>query len=122
KTHVIRVHSWPLNALPRRGAGALVQDLLQTIEHLHRGVALADVGIRLALFFNGREEFAILELDSVHRDRHFREVNLVLLTVFQIVIVGHVSAVVADIAEERAERALGVERERGCRWLPMAPS
>ena len=68
--------------------------------------------VRLALLADRGEELAILQLDAVHRDIHLRDVDRVVLAVEQIVVARDVRAVVADVAEERAERTVVVERQR----------
>ena len=71
-----------------------------------------DRGVRLAPLGDGGEELAVLELDAVHRDVDLRDVDRLFATVDEIVVAGDVRAVVADVAEERAERPVVVERQR----------
>src|SRR5262245_39141679 len=89
-----------------------IDDLLQTAEHLHGRKYLRQARIRLALRLDGGDEFAILELNAVHRHVDLRQVDRVLLPVDQIVVIGVVRAVVADVAEERTDRPVIVERQR----------
>ena len=86
--------------------------LLELAEHAHAGQHLRDAGIRLALFLDRSEEFAVLELDTVHRHIDLRQVDLLVLAVGKIVVIRLVSTVVADVAEERAYWPLIVEGQR----------
>src|SRR6185312_15575182 len=65
---------------------------------------LVDTRVGLALIADGREEFAVLQLDAVHRD-----VDLPVLAVDEIVVACDVGAVVADVAEEGTQRPVIVE-------------
>src|SRR6516164_3459 len=89
-----------------------VDDLLELAEHAHAGQQLRQAGVRLALPLDRGDEFAVLELDAVHGDVDLGDVDLVVLAVAEVVVERLVGAVVADVAEERAERAVVVERER----------
>ena len=82
-----------------------VQDLVAR-QHLR------DRCVRLAAFADRGEELAILQLDAVHRHVHLRHVDLFFLAGDEVVIARDLGAVVADVAEERAERAVIVERQR----------
>src|SRR5688500_12904361 len=91
--------------------GASAKALLQPIERLHRRQYLRDARLRLALLADGCDELAILQLDAVHRHRDLGQVDLLVLAVEEIVVARDVGAVVADVAEERALRAIVVERQ-----------
>src|SRR5690242_11240757 len=95
-----------LLTLNRRSLGLLIQNLLQPVEHLHRREALLHTRIRLALLLNRRKELAVLQLDPVHRHGHFRKINLVLVAIDEIVVISLIGPVIADVAEERANRPL----------------
>src|SRR5438067_148340 len=88
----------------------LLQALLQAIQGLHGGQALGDAGVGFAAIFDCREELAILKLDAIHRHVYVRNIDGLLVAVDQIVIVGDVGSVVADVAEKGALRTLIVER------------
>src|SRR3954465_13101225 len=77
-----------------------IDDLLQPPEHAHAGQQLFEAPIRRALFLDGGDELAVLELDPVHRDVNLGDVDRFVLAVEQIVVAGEVRAVVADVAEE----------------------
>src|SRR3954452_24780681 len=89
-----------------------VDDLLELAENVHAGKHLLETRVRLALFPDRGDEFAVLELDAVHGDIDLGHVDLVVLAVAEIVVERLVGAVVADVAEERAERPVVVERQR----------
>src|SRR6516165_785596 len=91
---------------------ARVDDRFDLAQCFHARHHLRKAAIGLALFLDCRDELAILELDSVHGYVDFGEVDLILLAVEQIIVIGVVGAIVADVAEERAERAVIVERQR----------
>src|ERR1700733_8683791 len=80
-----------------------VDDALELAEDVHAGQQLRQARIRLALLLDRGDELAILKLDAVHRNVDLRQVDLVVLAVDQIVVIGLVGAVVADVAEERAD-------------------
>ena len=67
--------------------------------------------VRLATFSNGGEKFAILQLDPVHRYVNFGDIDFFFLAAEEIVVARNIDAGVADVAEERAKRAVIVERE-----------
>src|SRR6187401_2918556 len=99
------------------GSGAMqtgisAKALLQPVERLHRGQDLRDARLRLALLLDRRDELAVLQLDAVHRHGHSRQIDLLVLAVEEIVVARDVGAVVADVAEERALRAVVDERQR----------
>ena len=71
-------------------------------------------GIGLAAFADGGEEFAVLQLDTVHGHVHLGHVNLLFLAVDQIVVASDVGAGIADVAEEGAQRAIVVEGQAQC--------
>src|SRR5882672_2441655 len=89
-----------------------IDDLLELAEHMHARQHLGEAGVRLTLLLDRRNELAVLELDAVHRDVDLGDVDLVILAVGEVVVERLVGAVVADVAEERAERPVVVERER----------
>ncbi len=91
-----------------------IDDLLELAEHVHAGQHLRQAAVGLALLLDGGDELAVLELDAVHGDIDLGDVDLVVLAVAQVVVERLVGAVVADIAEERAERPVIVEGERQC--------
>jgi hypothetical protein len=78
---------------------------------MHAGQELGEAAVRFALLFDRGDEFTVFELDAVHRDVDLGQIDLVVLAVGQIVVIGLVGAVVADVAEERAERTVIVERQ-----------
>src|SRR6516165_854332 len=88
-----------------------IDDLFQPAEHVHAWQKLGEARVRLALLFDRGNELAIFELDPVHRNVDLGQVDLVVLAVGQVVVIGLVGAVVADIAEERSERPVIVERQ-----------
>src|SRR5262245_152257 len=103
----------PIHASVLRVRLALrIDDLLESAEYPHAGQQLRKGGIRLALLLDRGNEFAVLELDAVHGDVDLGDVDLVVLTVAEDVVKRFEGAVVADIAEEGAERPVVVERER----------
>src|SRR5215831_19170087 len=89
-----------------------VDDLLELAEHAHARQQLRQAGVRLAFLLDRGDELAVLELDAVHGDVDLGDVDLVVLAVAEVVVERLVGAVVADVAEERAERPVVVERER----------
>src|SRR5450631_1771873 len=89
-----------------------VDDLLELAQYLHAGQHFGEAGIGGALFRDGGDEFAVVELDAVHGDVHLGDVDLVVLADAEIVVERLVGAVVADVAKKRAERAVIVERQR----------
>src|SRR3977135_1123728 len=89
-----------------------IDDLLELAEHAHAGQHLRQAAVGLALFLDGGDELAILELDAVHGDVDLGHVDLVVLAVAEVVVERLVGAVVADVAEERAARTVVVERQR----------
>ena len=76
------------------------------------GQDLGDAGVRLAAFADYVNELPVLELDAVHRDVDGGHVYRLVVAGEQIVVAGDVRAGVADVAEERPERPLVVERQR----------
>src|SRR5690349_3747150 len=73
-----------------------VDDLLELAEHMHARQQLLQAGVRLALAFDGGDELAILQLDTVHRDVDLGDVDLVVLAVGEVVVERLVGAAVAD--------------------------
>ena len=61
---------------------------------------------------DGGEEFAVLQFDAVERHVHLRDVDGGVLAVDELVVPRDVGAVVADVAEERAQRPVVVEGQR----------
>ncbi len=87
-------------AVARRGSRETIDRLLsgrrrqllfQSIQCLHGGQALRHAGVGFALFADGGEELAILQLDAVHRDIHLRHVDGFVLAVEQFVVAGDVT-------------------------------
>src|SRR5262245_25897694 len=70
---------------------------------------LCDAGVGLATLANGSKEFAVLQLDAVHRDVDLRNINLLLLPGHEVVIECDIRARVPDIAKEGSERSVVVE-------------
>src|SRR5271165_4426209 len=58
------------------------------------------------------KELAVLQLDAVHRYVDLADVDLLVLAGIEIVVAGDVGRRVADVAEERAKRAVVIERQR----------
>ena len=81
------------------------------MQHLVARQHLLHAGVGLAAFTDGSKELAVLQLDAVHGHIHLGHVNLLFLAVDQIVVARDVSAGVADVAEEGAQRAIVVERQ-----------
>ena len=77
-----------------------------------QGRSCCRTAVRLALLLDRLDELAVLELDAVHRHVDLRHVDLVVLAVAQVVVERLERAVVADVAEEAAERPVVVERQR----------
>src|SRR5690606_27666858 len=86
--------------------------LLQLTEHAVAVDHLADRRVRLPALADRGDEPTVLPLDAVHADGDVRDVDLLLLAGEQIVVARDVGRRVADVAEERAERTVVVERER----------
>src|SRR5215471_8582933 len=89
-----------------------IDDLLELAEHAHAGQQLRQTGVWLAFLLDRGDELAVLELDAVHGHVDLGHVDLVVFAVAEIVIERLVGAVVADVAEERAERPVVIERKR----------
>src|SRR5439155_5525228 len=89
-----------------------VDDGFELAEHAHAGQQLREAAVGLAFLLDRGDEFAVLELDAVHRHVDLGHVDLVVLAVGEVVVERLVGAVVADVAEERAERPVIVERQR----------
>lgn len=92
-------------ALPR-------QLLLQLMQGAIARQHLSDARVRLAPLADCGDELAVLQLDAVHRHVDFRDVDGLVAPGHEVVVACDVGAVVADVAEERAERSVVVERER----------
>src|SRR5512145_3298434 len=86
--------------------------LLESVEHLVARQNLRDARVGLPSRADRREELAVLQLDPVHRDVDGGYVDFFVAAGQQVVVAGHVGAVVADVAEERAKRTVVVERQR----------
>src|SRR5882672_2007677 len=95
----------------RVDTSALFKRLLQAIERLHGREHLPDTGIGLTLLADRGKEFAVLQFDAIHGHVDLGHVDRVVLAIQQLVVARDVSAVVADVTEERAERSVVVERE-----------
>ena len=93
---------------PNSGGGEL---LLQVVQDLVARQNLGDARVRLAALADGGEELAILQLDPVHRHVHLRHIDLFILAVEEVIVSREVGAGITDVAKERAERAVIVERE-----------
>src|SRR5205809_147055 len=89
-----------------------IDDLLELAEHAHARQQLRQAGVRLALLLDRGDELAVLELDAVHGYVDLRYVDLVVLAVAEVVVERLVGPIVADVAEEGAERPVVVERQR----------
>ena len=74
-----------------------------------QGSTWARLALGSRLLADRSDELAILQLDAVHGDVQPGEVDLVLLAVVEVIVTRIVGPVVADVAEERAERAVIVE-------------
>src|SRR5580658_11197232 len=85
---------------------------LQFAEYPVAGKYFADAGVRLAVLADRRDELAVLQLDAVCRYVDRRYVDRLLAPGDQVVVAGDVGAVVADVAEEAAERPVVVEAQR----------
>src|ERR1700730_14673215 len=86
--------------------------LVERPQNLVAGQDLRDARVRLAAFADRREEFTVLKLEAVHRHVDLADVDLLVLAGVEVVVAGDVGRGVADIAEESAERAVIVERQR----------
>src|SRR5262245_10156002 len=89
-----------------------IDDLLELAEHAHARQQLRQTGVRLAFLLDRGDELGVLDLDAVHGDVDLGHVDLVVLAVAEVVVERLVGSVVADVAEERAERPVVVEGER----------
>src|SRR3954452_7941286 len=89
-----------------------IHDLLEPPQHAHAGQHLREASVRLALFLNGGNELPVLQLDAVHGHVDLGHVDAVVLAVAKIVVESFVRAVIADVAEEGAERPVIIERKR----------
>src|SRR5215469_7852412 len=85
---------------------------LQLAEHPVAAEHARDAGVRLAPLVDRRDELPVLQLDAVGGDVHVGDVDRLLAAGHQVVVPGDVGAVVADVAEEAAERTVVVEAER----------
>src|SRR5690606_26420619 len=92
--------------------GELGEALFELAERLHGGAELLTAGVAFLFLSVGGEELPFVQLYVVHRDFHLGYVDLVFLAVHQVVITGDIGAVVADVAEEGAERTVVVEGKR----------
>ena len=86
--------------------------LLHVVQGAVAGEHLRHAGVGLAALADRGEELAVLQFDAVHRHRDLGDVDLLFFAVHQIVVASDVGAVVADVAKERSERAVIVERQR----------
>src|SRR6185295_16363453 len=91
-----------------RGESARGELPLELVEDAVAGQNLRDAGVGLAALAYCGEELAVLQLDAVHRHVYIRHVDLRLLAVDEIVVASDVGPVVADVAEESAERTVVV--------------
>src|SRR5258708_3871972 len=89
-----------------------IDDAFELAEHAHAGQHLGKTRIRLALLAYSGDEFAVLELDAVHRHVDLGKIDGVLLAVREIVVIGLIGTVVAYVTEERAKRSVIVEGKR----------
>src|SRR5574337_2099275 len=87
-----------LRAAVRRRS--LPQLPLELVEHPVTRQHLRDAGVGLAALADRGEEFAVLQLDAVHRHRDLRDVDLLVLAGEEVVVARDVGAGVADVAEE----------------------
>src|SRR5207253_7429905 len=67
---------------------------------------LCDAGVGFATLAERGKEFAVLQLDAVHRDVYLGDVDLLALCGHEVIIEGNVGAGVADIAKESAQRSV----------------
>jgi hypothetical protein len=86
--------------------------LLQPVQGFHRRQHLLNARVRLAPVPDCADELAVLQLDTVHRNRHTGQIDWILLAVDEVVVPRNVGAVVADIAEKSALRTVVIERQR----------
>src|SRR5213082_2426371 len=93
-----RKHDASRSRFPQRKT-SLSELQLQAVQHLIARQHLGDARVRLAALANGGEEFAILQLDSVHRHVDPGYVDLFFLAVEEIVVAGDVGAGIADVAK-----------------------
>src|SRR5205823_4414047 len=100
------------SADPMKTAQQLDRQGLDLEARFYYGKALMRNPQDLAALADGGDEFAILQLDAVHRHVHLRHVDLLFLAVEEVVVARDVGGAVADVAEERAERPVVVERQR----------
>ena len=73
---------------------------------------MGDAGVWFAVLADGGDELSILEFDAVHRDVDTRHVDRLVAARDEVVVAGDVRAGITDVAEERAERSVVVERQR----------
>src|SRR5580692_1346568 len=112
RTVVLRPRIWQAArfAAPRLPFGG--EFGVQFTEHAVARKDLADAGVRLAALADRRDELAVLKLDAVCRYVDLGHVDRLLAPGHQVVVAGDVGAVVADVAEEAAERPVVVEAQR----------
>ena len=89
-----------------------IDDLFELAQHPHAGEQLGEAAVRLALLLDGGDELPVLQFDAVHRDVDLGDVDRLVLAVEQVIIAGEKRPVVADVAEEAAQRTVIVERQR----------
>ncbi len=83
--------------------------LLQIVQHFVAGQYLRNARIGFAALADGGDEFAVLQLDAVHRHIDIGNVDLFFFAGEQIIVAREIGRAVADITEERAERPVIVE-------------
>ena len=100
--------AYPLEVEPLKGSG-VAASRWSNVCIAGRHCARLAFGSRCS---DGGEEFAILQLDAVHRHIDLRHVDGIVLAVHQFIVACDVGPVVADIAEKRAQGSVVVERQR----------
>src|ERR1043165_786731 len=97
--------NWPCHSASSGvGESLRVDDLLELAEDAHAGQQLRQARVRLALLLDRCDELARDRMKTVHSDIDLGDVDLVALAVQEGVEEHLERAVVADVAEERAER------------------
>src|SRR5688572_5993077 len=104
-----------MTAVSRRSTFLLLLGLELTFQLMERSVARQDLRhtrVWLAPLADRREKLPVLQLDAVHRNVDLRYVDYLVPAVDEVVVARDIRAVVADVAEEGAQRPFVVERER----------
>ena len=85
----------------------VVQDLVagQHIGHTRDG---------LAPFTDGSKELSVLKFNTVQAHRHFRDIDLLLFAVVQIIVLGQIGARVPNVTKPGTQGAIVVKRQRQC--------